>query len=94
MSGVFGGAMLVAFFFQFDSTVMMGEKIDEAREGRKSQRWFEALLSMTGRFSPGLGLGDYKKVWEGTKGIRFLVPLGAALCAISYFTYRIWLKKS
>ena len=37
-------------------------------------------------------LQEYKSVWNETKGVRFLFPLGLALCLLSYIVHRVWLK--
>jgi hypothetical protein len=93
MCGVFGATFLVAFLAQFDSTVISAGKIDDAPPQEKTKRWLDTLLSMSGRYVPPLTARDYGNVWRGTKGQRFLVPLGLGLCAISWLVHHYWIAR-
>jgi hypothetical protein len=91
MSGVFGGVFLIAFILPFDDKVMASRRADEAPPEKKVKSWIDLILSSTGRYQAGSSASEYKSVWQETKGMRFLVPLGLALCFISWLVHRIWL---
>jgi hypothetical protein len=93
MSGVFGATFLVAFFAQFNSTIISADKIDETPANQKTKQWIDIILSMTGRYAAPVTFRDYRQVWAGTKGQRFLVPLGVALCAISWAVHHFWILR-
>lgn len=91
MSGVFGAVMVVAFLAQFYPAVLEARKLDDAPPSEKPQRWLDLLITFSGRSSPGLGLSDYRRAWRDSSGTRFLVPIGLALCMISYLVYHFWI---
>jgi hypothetical protein len=51
------------------------------------------LFAFIAPFDPErFGVADYKRMWKDLVGVRFILPLGIALCAISGGIYLIWLK--
>ena len=52
------------------------------------------LLAFVSPFEPErFGVADYKRVWKELTGVRLILPLGIALCAISACIYFTWLKQ-
>jgi hypothetical protein len=93
MSGVFGAVFLVAFFFQFDPNVVAARKADEEAVGQKPTGLLRTILSVLGSLGAAtVTFSEYRRVWAESKGTRFLVPLGIALCLTSYFVHQVWLR--
>ena len=87
MSALFGIAFLAAFFLQWNRAsieIRCAEKL--ADEWKKYPRHIALLRWWF--ITPWIVAVE---VWDETKGCRFLVPLGAALCGIAYVVYRMYL---
>jgi hypothetical protein len=79
--GFFGGAMLFAFAMAFSNLNIAARAAQITKERKKGFLWW---FFLSGLFA------DWH-IWKETKGIRWLVPVGIALCAISYFIHRFCL---
>ena len=92
MSGVFGGIFLFAFIMAFDPSVVIAREVDETGNPQKRGRILDLILSASNVVGGRVSWSEYRKVWADTKGIRFLVPLGIALCLISFVLHRIYFR--
>ena len=92
LCGVFGGIFLFAFLFAFDPTIVIAREIDETDSVQKPRRLIDLILSASNVIGGRVSWSEYRKVWDETKGDRFLVPLGIALCMVSYFLHRIYFR--
>lgn len=84
-SGVLGGVMIIAFLWQFERgqiALRIAEK--EKRDPSLKTRYIYSTFIL-----PFL---ERKEIWKESKGMRFLLPVGAVRCGISYLTYSIYIK--
>jgi hypothetical protein len=91
MAGVFGGIFLFAFAMAFDPTVVVARDADAAAPKEKGRKMLDLVFTVTNGLGGRASLSEYRRVWVETKGTRFLVPLGLALCGLSFILYREFL---
>jgi len=76
--------MLLAFGAAFSNLNVLARSIDLARRRKKGFVWWYFIG----------GFAADAQIWRETKGIRWLVILGTALCFVSYIIYRVYVAKA
>jgi hypothetical protein len=78
---VFGGGILLAFAMAFSQLNVLGRSIQIAKERKKGFVWWYAASGL---------VADWQ-IWRETKGVRWLLPLGAMFCLAAYLIHRVYL---
>ncbi len=88
MCALFGVAFLAGFFLQWNRVSIQIRCAEKLAAEWKSRGKSVALLRWW-LVTPWIVVVE---IWDETRGCRFLVPIGAALCATAYVTYALYLK--
>jgi|GEM_PF-3129771 len=81
--GTFGGAILLAFMAAFSQFSILGRSIQIAREREKDFLWWYFFSGFVAAW----------QIWKETKGFRWLLPVGAISCFLSYAIYHVYLAR-
>jgi hypothetical protein len=79
-----GGAMLFAFFVAFSQLNILARSVTTTRKRQKGLLWWYLLSDWYALW----------EIWQETKGMRWLLPLGLMLSGTAYVIYRVYLPSA